>query len=69
MLDIFLALTDLCGEPGGHTLSCNLHIPLSLKFILEVVDPLLSIGALLASQVDTHVELLYSPEQIISLLS
>jgi len=23
-LDLFLALTDLHGEPGGHALGCNL---------------------------------------------
>ena len=48
-LDLFLALTDLRGKPGGHALSYNLQVPLPLKLILEVVNLLLSIGALLAS--------------------
>ena len=47
--DLLLALLDLHGEPGGHALGCNLQVPLPLKLILEVVDPLLSISALLAS--------------------
>ena len=47
--DLFLALIDLHGEPGGHALSCNLQVPLPLKLILKVVDPLLTIGALLVS--------------------
>ena len=60
-LDLFLALTDLHGEPGRHALGCNLQVPLPLKLILEVVDPLLSVDALLVSQVNPHVELLYGP--------
>ena len=44
-----MALTDLHGEPSGHAIDCNLKVPLLLKLILEVADPLLSIGALLAS--------------------
>ena len=67
-LDLFLALTDLRGEPGGHALGCNLQVPLPLKLILEVVDPLLRVGTLLVSQVNPHAELLYGPEQIIPLL-
>ena len=66
--DLFLALTDLHSEHGGHALGCNLLVPLPLNLILEVVDPLLSVGALLASQVNTYAELLYSPEQIVPLL-
>ena len=61
-------LTDLHGEPGEHALGCNLQVPLPLKLILEVVDPLLSVDMLLASQVNPCVELLYGPEQIIPLL-
>ena len=68
MLDLFLALTDLHGEPGGHTLGCNLQVPLPLKLTLEVVDPLLSSSALLASHLNPCVELLYGPKQIILLL-
>ena len=60
-----MALTDL---PGGHALGYNLQVPLPLKLILEVVDPLLSVDMLLASQVNPCVELLYGPEQIIPLL-
>ena len=47
--DLFLALTDLRSEPDAHALSCNLQVPLPLKLILKVVDPLLTIGALLVS--------------------
>ena len=61
-LELFLALTDLHGELGGHALSYNLQVPLPLKLILEVVGPLLSIGALLASQVNLRAELLYGPK-------
>ena len=32
--NLFLALTDLHGEPDGHTLGCNLHVPLPLKHIV-----------------------------------
>ena len=39
-----------------------------MKLNLEVVDPLLSVGALLASQVNPHAELLYGLEQIVPLL-
>ena len=46
-------------------LGCDLQVPLPLKLIIEVVDPLLSIGALLASQVNPCAELLYGPEQIV----
>ena len=46
---LFLALTDLRSEPGGHALGYNLQVPLKLKLILEVVDPLLSVSVLLAS--------------------
>ena len=63
-----MTLTDLRGEPGGHTLGYNLQVPLPLKLILEVVDLLLRVSALLASQVIPHAELLYSPKQIIPLL-
>ena len=42
-----------------HALGYNLHVPLPLKLILVVVDPLLSIDVLLASQVNPRVELLY----------
>ena len=63
-----MALTDLHGEPGRHALGYNLQVPLLLKLILEVVDPLLSVGALLASQVNPRAELLYGPEQIVPLL-
>ena len=63
-----MALIDLHGEHGGHSLSCNLQVPLPLKLTLEVVDLLLSIGALLVSHLSPHAELLYSPEQIIPLL-
>ena len=61
-------LTDLHGEPSEHTLDCNLQVPVPLKLTLEEVDPLLGVGALLASQVTLHVEPLYGPEQIIPLL-
>ena len=63
-----MALTNLRDELDGHALGCNLQVPLPLKLTLEVVDPLLSIGALLASQLSPCVELLYGPEQIITLL-
>ena len=66
--DLLLALPDLRGEPGGHALGCNLQVPLPPKLILEVANPLLSDGALLASQLSPYVELLHGPEQIISLL-
>ena len=69
MPDHFLALTDLLGDPGGHALGYNLQVPLPLKLILKVVDPLLSVSALLASQVNPHVEFLYGLEQIVPLLS
>ena len=39
-LDLCSVLTDLHGEPSEHTLGCNLQVPLPLKLILEVVDPL-----------------------------
>ena len=67
-LDLLLALPDLHGEPGGHTLGCNLQVPLPLGLLLEVADPLLSVGTLLASQLSPCAELLYGPEQIVSLL-
>jgi len=67
-LELFMALTDLCDEPSRHALSCNLQVPLPLKLILEVVDPMLSVGVLLASPVNPRVELLYGLEQIIPLL-
>ena len=63
-----MALIDLCGEPGGHALGCNLQVPLPLKLILEVVDSLLSVDMLLASQVNPRAELLYGPKPIIPLL-
>ena len=66
--DLLLALPDLHGEPGGHTLGCNLQVPLPLGLLLEVADPLLSVGTLLASQLSPCAELLYGPEQIVSLL-
>ena len=66
--DLFLALTDLRGEPGGHALGLNLQVPLLLKLALEEVDPLLGVGALLASQVALRVEPLHDPEQIVLLL-
>ena len=66
--NLFLVLTDLHGEPNGHTLSRNLQVALPLKLILEVVDLLLSVGALLVSLVNPHAEPLYSTEQIIWLL-
>ena len=44
-----MALLDLRGEPGGHALGYNLQVPLPPELILEVVDPLLSDGAFLAS--------------------
>ena len=47
--DLFLALTDLCSEPGGYALGHNLQVPLPLDLILEVADPMISVGALLAS--------------------
>ena len=63
-----MALPNLSGKPDGHALGYNLQVPLPLKLILEVVDPLLSISALLASQVNPRVELLYGLEQIVPLL-
>ena len=66
--DLFLALTDLHSEPNGHAFGYNLQVPLPLKLILEVVNPLLSVGTLLASSVNPHVELLYGSKQIILLL-
>ena len=66
--DLFLALTDHRGEPSGHALDCNLQVPLPLKLILEMVDPLLSVVVLLASQVNPRAKLLYGPEQIVLLL-
>ena len=68
MSDLFLALTNLCGELGGHALGRNLQDPLLLKLFLEEVNPLLGIDMLLASQVPLHAEPLYGPEQIILLL-
>ena len=68
VLDLFLALTDLRGEPSGHAFGCNLQVSLPLNLILEVVDPLLSDGALLVSQVNPRVELLYGLEQVVLLL-
>ena len=47
--NLFLALTDLRGDPSGHALYCNLQVPLPLELILKVAAPLLSVGALLAS--------------------
>ena len=44
-----MALTNLRSEPVGHAINYNLQVPLLLKLILEVVDPLLRVGALLAS--------------------
>jgi hypothetical protein len=67
--DLFLALTDLHGEPDSHTLSLNLQAPLLLKLALKEVDPLPSVGALLESRVMLHAEPLYGPEQIIPLFS
>ena len=61
-------LTDLCGESSRHALGCNLQLPLPLKLILEVVDPLLSVDTLLVSEVNPRAELLYGPEQIVLLL-
>ena len=63
-----MALIDLYGEPSGHTLSYNLQVSLPLKLILEVVDPLLSVSALLASHLSPRAELLYGLEQIVPLL-
>ena len=68
MLNLFLALTDLRGEPRGQALDYNLQVPLPLKLNLEEVDLLLGIGALLQSQVTLHVDSLYGPKQIIPLL-
>ena len=67
--DLFVALTDLCGEPGGHALGHDLQVPLPLKLTLEEVDPLLGIGVLLMSQIKLCVEPLYGLEQIVPLLS
>ena len=64
-----MALTDLRGEHSGHALGCDLQVPLPLKLTLKVVDSLLSIGVLLASQLNPRAELLYVPEQIVPLLS
>ena len=66
--NLFLALTDLHGEPNRHALGCNLHVPLPLELLLEVADLLLSIDKLLVSQLSPRAELLYGPEQIIPLL-
>ena len=62
-------------QRGGHGANRgpNLHVdtspfPLLLKLALEEVDPPLSIGALLASQVLLRMEPLYGLEQIVSLL-
>ena len=63
-----MALTNLHGEPGEQAIGYNLQVPLPLKLILEVVDPLLSVSVLLASVVNPRAELLYGPEQIIPLL-
>ena len=68
MSDLFLVLTSHRGEPGGHALGHNLQVPLPLKLTLEEVDPLLGIGAFLASQVTVRAKLLYALEQIIQLL-
>ena len=56
MLNLFLALTDLRGEPGGHALGRNLQVLLPLKLTLEEVDPLLGVGALLMSLVTLRVD-------------
>ena len=66
--DLLLALTDLHGEPGRHALGCNLQVPLPLKLTLEVVEPLLSVRALLASQLSPRAALLYGPEKVIQFL-
>ena len=66
--DLLLALLDLRGEPSGHALGYNLQVPLPLELLLKVADPLLSVGALLVSQLSPHAELLYGLEQIIPLL-
>ena len=63
-----MALTDLHSEPNGHAFGYNLQVPLPLKLILEVVDPLLTVGTLLASQVNPRAEPLYSPKKIVPLL-
>ena len=62
-----MALTDIHGEPDGYALGYNLHVLLPLELILEVANPV-SVGVLLASQVNPYVELLYGPEQIVPLL-
>ena len=64
-----MALTDLHGEPEGHALGYKLQVPLPINLILEVVDLLLSISVLLASQVNPRAELLYGSKQIIPLIS
>ena len=66
--DLLLALPDLCVEPIGHALGYNLQVPLTLELLLEVADPLLSIGVLLVSQLSPRMELLYGSEQIVLLL-
>ena len=63
-----MVLPDLHGEPSGHALGYNLQVPFPLELLLEVVDPLLSVGVLLVSQLSPRAELLYGPEQIIPLL-
>ena len=68
MLDLFLALIDLHGEPGGHALEHNLQVPLPLKLTLEEVDLLLGVDTFLVSQVTLRVEPLYGSEKILSLL-
>ena len=52
-----MALTNLRGELGQHTLGYNLQVSLPLKLIIKVANLPLSIGVLLVGQVNPCVEL------------
>jgi hypothetical protein len=42
-LNLFLALTNIRGEPGRHTLDLDLQVPLDVKLALEEGSLLLGI--------------------------
>jgi hypothetical protein len=49
-------LTNLHSERGKHVLGLYLYALLLLKFTLKKADPLLAVGALLASRVALRLE-------------
>jgi hypothetical protein len=58
--DLFLALTNLHGEPGKHTLSLDLQVPLNVKLALEEGGLLLGI----CMQKDSSLSHLEEKEQV-----